>query len=101
MKKTLLSIALVASSLFTASVATAAPVGWWSWIAGTMPDDAEAGGGLMVAVVQLAIALGATAGGVLFDAAGHRSTFAVSSLLLLLAAGLTVLTARTTRRRPA
>lgn len=38
-------------------VATAAPVGWWLWIARTLPQDAEAGGGLMVAVVQLSIAL--------------------------------------------
>jgi predicted MFS family arabinose efflux permease len=44
-------------------VATAAPVGWWSWLAKTLPQDAEAGGGLMVAVVQLAIALGSTIGG--------------------------------------
>lgn len=43
-------------------VATAAPVGWWSWLAKTLPADAEAGGGLMVAVVQLAIALGSTMG---------------------------------------
>jgi len=28
--------------------ATGAPVGWWTWIARTMPDEAEAGGGLMV-----------------------------------------------------
>ena len=38
-------------------VATAAPVGWWSWIAHSLPHDAEAGGGLMVAVVQVSIAL--------------------------------------------
>ncbi len=44
-------------------VATAAPVGWWTWVARTLPDDAEAGGGLMVAVVQMCIALGSVAGG--------------------------------------
>ena len=38
-------------------LATAAPTGWWTWIARTLPDDAEAGGGLMVAVIQLSIAL--------------------------------------------
>lgn len=32
-------------------LATAAPVGWWTWIARTLPEDAEAGGGLMVAVI--------------------------------------------------
>lgn len=31
---------------------TAAPVGWWTWIAETIPQDAEPGGGLMVAVIQ-------------------------------------------------
>jgi len=33
-------------------IATAAPVGWWSWLAKVLPKDAEAGGGLMVAVIQ-------------------------------------------------
>lgn len=47
---------------FWGLVATAAPVGWWTWLARTLPDDAEAGGGLMVAIIQLAIATGATLG---------------------------------------
>lgn len=72
-------------------VATAAPVGWWTWLARTLPDDAEAGGGLMVAIIQLAIAAGATVGGLLFDFSGYRATFEVSALLLLIAAGLAVL----------
>lgn len=75
-------------------MATAAPVGWWSWIAQVMPHDAEAGGGLMVAVVQLAIALGSTVGGLLFDTSGYRSTFVASATVLLLAAALTFLTSR-------
>ncbi len=74
--------------------ATAAPVGWWTWMARTLPQDAEAGGGLMVAVIQLAIALGSTVGGVLFDSSGYQSTFAVSAGLLLAAAILACLTAR-------
>jgi predicted MFS family arabinose efflux permease len=78
-------------------MATAAPVGWWLWIARTLPHDAEAGGGLMVAVVQLAIALGSTVGGLLFDGGGHRATFACSAGLLLVAAFLVVLTARADR----
>ena len=65
-------------------MATAAPVGWWSWVAQAMPHDAEAGGGLMVAVIQLAIALGSTMGGLLFDSAGYRSTFVASAAVLLL-----------------
>ncbi len=67
-------------------VATAAPVGWWTWVARSMPDSAEAGGGLMVAVVQLAIGLGSTVGGLLFDHSGYQSTFVVSAVLLLIAA---------------
>lgn len=62
--------------------ATSAPVGWWTWLARTLPNDAEAGGGLMVAVVQLAITMGATCGGILFDGSGYRATFGVSALIL-------------------
>ncbi len=75
-------------------IATAAPVGWWSWIAHAMPDHAEAGGGLMVAIVQLAIAVGSTVGGVLFDSHGYQSTFIASAAMLILAALLTFLTSR-------
>ncbi|MBY5828499.1 MFS transporter [Rhizobium ruizarguesonis] len=77
--------------------ATSAPVGWWTWIARTLPNDAEAGGGLMVAVVQLAITFGAVVGGILFDNAGYQATFGVSAVLLLVAAVLTALTARSAR----
>ncbi|RWY79954.1 MFS transporter [Rhizobium leguminosarum] len=77
--------------------ATSAPVGWWTWIARTLPNDAEAGGGLMVAAVQLAITLGAVVGGLLFDSAGYQASFGVSAVLLLVAAVLTALTARSAR----
>jgi predicted MFS family arabinose efflux permease len=69
-------------------VGTAAPVGWWTWLARTLPHDAEAGGGLIVAVVQLAIGLGATVGGVLFDGFGYRATFGLGAVLLVAAAVL-------------
>ena len=76
-------------------LATAAPVGWWSWLARTLPEKAEAGGGLMVAVVQLAIALGSTLGGILFDHSGYQATFVFSAIILVIAAFLTSrLTAR-------
>jgi predicted MFS family arabinose efflux permease len=78
-------------------VATAAPVGWWSWVARTLPQDAEAGGGLMVALVQLAIGLGSTLGGLLFDHGGHHLTFFASAGVLLAAALLAALTARQDR----
>ena len=73
---------------------TSAPVGWWAWIAQVFPDDAEAGGGLFVAVVQMSIALGSTAGGLLFDHSGYRSTFFASAGILAVCAVLTVVTAR-------
>lgn len=31
-------------------IATAAPTGWWTWVARTLPDDAEAGGGLLLVI---------------------------------------------------
>lgn len=68
---------------------TAAPVGWWSWLARTLPENAEVGGGLMVAVIQLAIAVGSTLGGVLFDHNGYQVTFIVSAIILMISAFLT------------
>lgn len=79
---------------FWGMLATAAPTGWWTWVARTLPQDAEAGGGLMVAVIQLAIALGSTAGGIAFDRYSWQSTFALSGIVLLCAAALTFLLSR-------
>jgi predicted MFS family arabinose efflux permease len=75
-------------------VATAAPVGWWTWLSRVLPDDAEAGGGLMVAIIQLAIACGATLGGVVFDLSGYRATFELSAGLLGVAGLLAYLSSR-------
>jgi len=61
---------------------TAVPVGWGTWLSRTMPDDAEAGGGLQVAVIQLAITAGASIGGVLFDQAGWQNTFLFAAVAL-------------------
>lgn len=78
-------------------LATAAPVGWWTWLARTLPRDAEAGGGLMVAVVQLAISLGATVGGLLFDLSGYRATFGASAVMLTASGLAAMLVARMQR----
>lgn len=75
-------------------VATAAPTGWWTWLARTLPNDAEAGGGLMVAVVQLSIALGSTVGGIVFDNSGWQGTFSLSGVFLLCAGALTLFISR-------
>lgn len=48
----------------------------------------------MVAVIQLAIALGSNIGGLLFDHGGYQSTFVFSEGVLLLAAFVTLLTSR-------
>jgi len=66
------------------AIGTAAPVAWWTWLGRALPNEAEAGGGLMVAVVQLAITLGAAVGGVLFDRWGYQATFLASAALLIL-----------------
>lgn len=69
-------------------VGTAAPVAWGVWLSKTLPHDAEAGGGLMVATIQLAITLGAGVGGTLFDAVGWWATFVFGALLLAGSAAL-------------
>jgi predicted MFS family arabinose efflux permease len=76
---------------------TPAPVGWGTWLSRTLPDDAEAGGGLMVATIQLAITLGASAGGIAFDTSGHEATFALSAIVLVLAGLLAFLAGRGVR----
>ena len=76
-------------------ISTCAPVGWFTWLTRTLPRDAEAGGGLMVAVIQLAITLGATAGGWLYDGVGYSATFIASGVLLLMAAVLAWKVSRT------
>lgn len=81
-------IATAGLMLLWGLVGTAAPVGWWMWLSKALPNDAEAGGGLMVAVVQLAITAGAAGGGVLFDAGGYRSTFLFSAVILALSSSV-------------
>jgi predicted MFS family arabinose efflux permease len=75
-------------------IATAAPVGWWTWMSKVLPDHAEAGGGLMVAVIQLAITVGASVGGLLFDGSGYRATFGASALILGSSAIVALIAAR-------
>ncbi|GGA49978.1 MFS transporter [Pelagibacterium lentulum] len=62
--------------------ATAAPVGWGTWLARTLGPDAEAGGGLQVATIQLAIMGGAAIGGLIFDALDWQVTFGLAAVLL-------------------
>ena len=94
---------LAATALLLAGwglIGTAAPVAWWTWLSRTLPHDAEAGGGLMVAAIQLAITAGASLGGLLFDRGGHAATF-LASAALLGAAALTAFRASRPARPPA
>jgi len=68
----------------------AVPVAWSTWLTRTVPDQAESAGGLLVAAIQLAITVGAAAGGAIFDLRGATGVFAASGLVLLLAALLIV-----------
>uniref|UniRef100_A0A8R2FD23 Uncharacterized protein n=1 Tax=Acyrthosiphon pisum TaxID=7029 RepID=A0A8R2FD23_ACYPI len=61
------------------------PVGWSTWLATTVPDEAESAGGLLVASIQLAISAGAAGGGAVFDLNGASGVFAGSGLLLVTA----------------
>lgn len=79
------------------AIGTAAPVAWWTWVSRVLPDEAEAGGGLMVAVVQLAITLGASAGGMLFDRWGYQATFTTGAALLISSAAAALFAARISR----
>ena len=81
-------------------IATAAPVGWWAWLAQSMADDPEAGGGLMVAFIQLAIGLGSTVGGLMFDQYGYQTAFATSAGLLIAGALLVLALYRHEATRP-
>ncbi|WP_141093119.1 MFS transporter [Campylobacter hyointestinalis] len=69
---------------FWGLLGTSAPVAWWTWVSKVAPSRAEAAGGLMVAVVQLAIAFGASFGGASFDSFGYKSTFIASTFILVL-----------------
>jgi predicted MFS family arabinose efflux permease len=73
-------------------IGTPAPVGWGTWLARTLPADAEAGGGLMVAIIQFGITLGATVGGILYDTNGYQATFGLSAALLVVSALLALVT---------
>jgi predicted MFS family arabinose efflux permease len=61
---------------------TAAPVGWGTWVSRYIADDAEAGGGLSVAVIQLGITVGAAIGGFLLDTFGWQGPFVLSTVIL-------------------
>lgn len=67
------------------AVNSAIPVCWSAWVAHGLGDEPEAGGGLIVAAIQLAILLGGALGGALLDQLSIEATFIGSMILLVLA----------------
>ena len=59
------------------------PVAWSTWLARAVPDEAESGGGLIVAAVQLAITFGAAGGGVIYALSGVAGVFVTGGALML------------------
>jgi predicted MFS family arabinose efflux permease len=70
------------------------PAGWNTWITRTLSEEAESAGGLLVASIQLGIALGAALGGFSFDKTGAVGTFVVAACILLVATLVTILAMR-------
>lgn len=75
-------------------VATAAPVGWWVWVAKTFPNNAETGGGFMVAIIQFSIAFGSIIGGIAFDDIHWQANLILSAMILIVASALIFRTSR-------
>lgn len=84
------ALLLVLWGFFTTPI----PVAWGTWMTRVIPNDLEAGGGLQVALIQFAITFGALTGGLLFDASGWWSAFALAAVLLAGATLLSVLAAQ-------
>lgn len=74
------------------------PVSWSTWITRALPDDAEAGGSLIVAAINFAIASGAGLGGAILETSGPKAVFLASGVILIIA--VTVITRRVAHIRP-
>ncbi|WP_316862179.1 MFS transporter [uncultured Cohaesibacter sp.] len=60
------------------------PVAWSTWVTRALGDEAEAAGGLQVAVIQLANMAGAMAGGFAFDSISQFAPMVLGGMLLTL-----------------
>ncbi|MEZ4704718.1 MAG: hypothetical protein R3A11_05970 [Bdellovibrionota bacterium] len=60
-----------------------APVAWSTWVTRKVPHMAETGGGIFVAAIQSSAALGALAGGMIFDSVGSTGVFVLSAVCWL------------------
>ncbi len=93
---TTLFLVLFGASPIVAAAAVAAwgfafgavPVSVQTWMVRAAPAQAESAGGLMVAMFQIAIAVGAVSGGLLVDHSGVTSVFIYCSATTLVAAAM-------------
>lgn len=67
-------------------IGTSSSVGWYVWLAKVVPNDSEQGGGILIAIIQLAITLGAGVGGLLYDSHGYQASFGSAGILLFIGA---------------
>jgi predicted MFS family arabinose efflux permease len=94
--------AVAALMILWGAINSAIPVAWSAWLAKEISDEPESGGGLMVAVIQLSIMLGAAIGGWWLDHWSISATFIFGVALLFSAAavvGRTTDEARSTMHR--
>lgn len=75
-------------------IGTSSSVGWYVWLARVVPNDSEQGGGILIAIIQLAITLGAGVGGLLYDLHGYQASFSSAGILLFVGAMFSFCAAR-------
>jgi predicted MFS family arabinose efflux permease len=63
---------------------------WSTWVARKVPEYAETAGGLYVASIQFAAAVGAIGGGLIFDHTGSVGVFGLSSLSWVISAFIVI-----------
>ncbi|RYG11594.1 MAG: MFS transporter, partial [Chitinophagaceae bacterium] len=63
-------------------------LGWTAWLTKTVPDEAESAGGIQIAVIQLAIMVGAASGGLVFDSLGAKGVFIFSGIVAFIATAI-------------
>ncbi|MBO0144635.1 MFS transporter [Agrobacterium sp. Ap1] len=73
---------------------TVCPVGWFAWLSVSLPNDAEAGGSLIVATMQLGLFVGATIGGMLLDHFGSELAFGFGAAAAVMSTVLAAITHR-------
>lgn len=75
-----------------------AGVGWSTWVTRSYPDNAEATGGILVAIIQVGMMLGASFGGVLIDSIDPVAPLTAAVIALAIGAVYTAAIMRTRRK---